>query len=48
MSNALQDYQDNTKKLKDRFKEDYSAGAEVATVLKAGRASTRSCRGNRA
>ena len=31
---ALQDYQDNTKKLKDRFTEDYSASAEVATVLK--------------
>jgi hypothetical protein len=36
VSNALQDYQDSTKKLKDRFKEDYSAGAEVATVLKQG------------
>jgi hypothetical protein len=31
---ALQDYQDNTKKLKDRFTPAYSAGAEVATVLK--------------
>jgi hypothetical protein len=31
---ALQDYQDNTKKLQDRFKSDYSAGPEVATVLK--------------
>ena len=31
---ALQDYQDNTQKLKDRFTPDYSAGAEVATVLK--------------
>ena len=31
---ALQDYQDNTQKLKDRFTPDYSAGTEVATVLK--------------
>jgi hypothetical protein len=31
---VLQDYQDNTKKLKDRFTADYSASAEVATVLK--------------
>ena len=31
---ALQDYQDNTKKLQDRFNSDYSASAEVATVLK--------------
>lgn len=30
----LQDYQDNTKKLKDRFTADYSASAEVATILK--------------
>ena len=34
VSGALQDYQDNTKKLKDRFTADYSASAEVATVLK--------------
>ena len=31
---ALQDYQDNTKKLQSRFASDYSASAEVATVLK--------------
>jgi hypothetical protein len=31
---ALQDYQDNTKKLQDRFTSDYAASAEVATVLK--------------
>lgn len=31
---ALQDYQDNTKKLQSRFSPDYSAGPEVATVLK--------------
>jgi hypothetical protein len=31
---ALQDYQDNTKKLQERFSSDYSAGPEVATVLK--------------
>ncbi len=31
---VLQDYQDNTKKLKERFTADYSAGPEVATVLK--------------
>ena len=31
---ALQDYQDNTQKLKDRFTPDYAASAEVATVLK--------------
>jgi len=30
----LQDYQDNVKKLKDRFTATYSASAEVATVLK--------------
>jgi hypothetical protein len=30
---ALQDYQDNTQKLKDRFTADYAASAEVATVL---------------
>ena len=34
VSGALQDYQDNTQKLKDRFTPDYSAGAEVITVLK--------------
>ena len=31
---ALQDYQDNVKKLKDRFMPEYSASAEVVTVLK--------------
>jgi hypothetical protein len=31
---ALQDYQDNTQKLKDRFTPTYAASAEVATVLK--------------
>ena len=30
----LQDYQDNTKKLKERFTSDYAASTEVATVLK--------------
>jgi hypothetical protein len=34
VSGALQDYQDNTQKLKDRFTADYTAGAEVTTVLK--------------
>ncbi len=34
VSGALQDYQDSTKKLKDRFTPDYSASAEAATVLK--------------
>ena len=34
VSGALQDYQDSTKKLKDRFTAKYSASAEVATVLK--------------
>jgi hypothetical protein len=34
VAGALQDYQDNTQKLKDRFTPDYSASAEVATVLK--------------
>ena len=34
VSGALQDYQDSTKKLKDRFTPDYSASAEVAAVLK--------------
>ena len=34
VAGALQDYQDNTQKLKDRFTPDYSASAEVAAVLK--------------
>jgi hypothetical protein len=34
VSGALQDYQDNTKKLQSRFSADYAASAEVATVLK--------------
>ena len=34
VAGALQDYQDNTLKLKDRFTADYSASAEVTTVLK--------------
>ncbi len=34
VSAALQDYQDNTRKPQDRFKDDYAASAEVATVLK--------------
>src|SRR6185436_5092448 len=34
VSGALQDYQDSTKKLQHRFTPDYSASAEVATVLK--------------
>jgi hypothetical protein len=34
VAGALQDYQDNTQKLKDRFTPDYGAAAEVATVLK--------------
>jgi hypothetical protein len=34
VAGALQDYQDNTQKLKDRFTADYAASAEVATVLK--------------
>jgi hypothetical protein len=34
VAGALQDYQDNTQKLKHRFTPDYAAGAEVATVLK--------------
>ena len=33
VSGALQDYQDSTKKLKDRFTPDYAASAEVAVVL---------------
>lgn len=34
VAGALQDYQDNTKKLKERFTTDYAAGPEVTTVLK--------------
>jgi hypothetical protein len=34
VSGALQDYQDSTKKLQQRFTSDYSASAEAATVLK--------------
>jgi hypothetical protein len=34
VSAALQDYQDNTKKLKDRFTSDYAASSEVATILR--------------
>jgi hypothetical protein len=34
VSDVLQDYQENTKKLQDRFKENYAASAEVTTVLK--------------
>ena len=34
VEDALQDYQDNTKKLRDRFTSDYSASSEVALVLK--------------
>jgi hypothetical protein len=34
VSGALQDYQDSTKKLQERFKPDYSASAEVAAVLR--------------
>jgi hypothetical protein len=34
VSNVLQDYQENTKKLQDRFKENYAASAGVTTVLK--------------
>ena len=34
VAGALQDYQDSTQKLKDRFSPDYSASAEAATVLK--------------
>jgi hypothetical protein len=34
VSGALQDYQDNTKKLQSRFAADYAASTEVATVLK--------------
>ncbi len=38
VSGALQDFQDSTKKLKDRFTDDYSASAEVEVVLKQGTA----------
>ena len=48
VAGALQDYQDNTQKLKDRFTETYSASAEVATVLKQSNASTPSCKARRA
>lgn len=34
VAGALQDYQDMTKKLKERFTADYAASAEAATVLK--------------
>src|SRR4029434_8381926 len=34
VAGALQDYQDSTQKLKDRFSPDYSASAADATVLK--------------
>ena len=34
VSNLLHDYQDNAKKLKERFNDDYSATAEATTVLK--------------
>src|SRR5262245_1250995 len=34
VSGALQDYQDNTEKLKDRFSSDYAASSEVVTVLR--------------
>ena len=34
VSNLLHDYQDNAKKLKERFKDDYAATAEATTVLK--------------
>ena len=34
VSVALQDYQDATQKLKDRFTSEYAAGAEAATVLR--------------
>ena len=33
ISNALQDYQDNTKKLQDRFSDSNAAAAELTTVL---------------
>jgi hypothetical protein len=34
VSNVLQDYQDNSKKLKERFKDDNAATAEATTVLR--------------
>src|ERR1700741_4217821 len=34
VSGALQDYQDSTHKLQERFTPEYSASAEVTTVLK--------------
>jgi hypothetical protein len=34
VTNLLHDYQDNAKKLKERFKDDYPATVEAATVLK--------------
>ena len=34
VAGALQDYQDSTKKLQERFNSDYSASAEAATVLR--------------
>jgi hypothetical protein len=34
VASVLQDYQDNTQKLKDRFTAEYAASNEVATVLK--------------
>jgi hypothetical protein len=46
VSAALQDFQDNTKKLKDRFTEDYSASAEAETVLKQGTAIDTFMKGN--
>ena len=44
VAGALQDYQDNTKKLKDRFTPDYSASAEAPLSSSSPRPSTRSCR----
>jgi len=46
VAGALQDYQDNTQKLKDRFTSDYSASAEVATVLKQSTAINRFMQGS--
>ncbi len=34
VANVLQDYRENTQKLKDRFNDNYAASTEVATVLK--------------
>jgi hypothetical protein len=34
VAGALQDYQDSTKKLQDRFNADYAAAPEVSTILK--------------